>query len=92
MNQREKEFIRPKSEGHNKLLARIKAQLSESESKMSQFYNRWNMRELQYQAYMPVQDWEAKYKNACKDKELSSVKSKMRISLCLIASARFGLL
>lgn len=74
MNQREKEFIRPKFEGHNKLLARIKAQISESESKMSQFYNRWNMRELQYQAYMPVQDWEAKYKNACKDKELSSVK------------------
>lgn len=69
-----KDFIRPKSETHNKLLARVKSQLSESESKMSQFYNRWNMRELQYQAYMPVQDWEAKYKTACKDKELTGIK------------------
>lgn len=74
MEQKFLDFIRPKSETHAKLLQRVKAQLQESESKMSQFYNRWNMRELQYQAYVPVQDWETKYKNTCKDKQLTSVK------------------
>ena len=74
MEQKFSDFIVPKSETHAKLLARVKAQLEESESKMSKFYNRWNMRELQYQAYVPSQDWDAKYKNACEDKALSEVK------------------
>ena len=74
MDEKFKDFIRPKSETHAKLLARVKSQLDESERKMSQFHNRWNMRELQYQAYVPIQDWENKYKNVCKDKSLSGVK------------------
>ena len=74
MEQKFLDFIRPKSETHTKLLQKVKAQLSESESKMSQFYNRWNMRELQYQAYVPTRDWETTYKDACKDKTLSKVK------------------
>ena len=65
------EFIKPGSETHNTLLKRVKAQLQESESKMSQFYNRWNMRELQYQAYVPVQDWEEKSTKVCNNKNLS---------------------
>ena len=74
MDVKELEFIRPKSESHNKLLARIKAQISESQKKMSQFYGRWNMRELQYQAYIPIQEWEKRYNEVCKDKTLSNVK------------------
>ena len=74
MEEKFKDFIKPGSPTHDKLLQRVKAQLQESESKMSQFYNRWNMRELQYQAYVPVQDWEDKYTKVCKDKKLSSVK------------------
>lgn len=74
MEQKFLDFIKPKSETHSKLLEKVRAQLSESEGKMAQFYNRWNMRELQYQAYVPVQDWENRYKNACKDKVLNNVK------------------
>lgn len=74
MNEAEKSFIRPGSDSHSKLLKRVKAQISESYSKMSQFYGRWNMRELQYQAYVPVQEWEERYKSACRDKTLSNVK------------------
>lgn len=74
MNESEKSFIKPKSETHNKLLKRIKAQIDESYSKMSKFYGRWNMRELQYQAYVPVQEWEQKYQAACRDKTLSNTK------------------
>lgn len=74
MEQKFLDFIKPKSETHGKLLQRVKDQLSESERKMSQFYNRWNMRELQYQAYVPVEDWEKKYKATCADKTLSNVK------------------
>ena len=74
MNDNELEFIRPGSETHNKLLKRVKAQIDESYSKMSQFYGRWNMRELQYQAYVSVPDWEKRYKEVCDDRTLSSVK------------------
>lgn len=74
MNEKELDFIRPDSDSHKKLLARVKAQINESQRKMSQFYGRWNMRELQYQAYIPVQEWEKKYNDACKDKTLSNVK------------------
>lgn len=74
MEQKFLDFIKPKSETHGKLLQLVKDQLSESERKMSQFYNRWNMRELQYQAYVPVEDWEKKYKATCADKALSNVK------------------
>lgn len=74
MNEAEKSFIRPGSDSHSKLLKRVKAQINESYSKMSQFYGRWNMRELQYQAYVPVQEWEERYKSACRDKTLSNVK------------------
>lgn len=74
MEQKFLDFIKPKSETHGKLLQRVKDQLNESERKMSQFYNRWNMRELQYQAYVPVEDWEKKYKATCADKTLSNVK------------------
>lgn len=77
MNEMRK-FIRPGSETHAKLLKRIKAQIAESYSKMSQFYGRWNMRELQYQAYVSVQDWEKRYNEVCKDASLANVKSKMR--------------
>lgn len=74
MNENEKSFIRPGSETHAKLLKRIKAQIAESYSKMSQFYGRWNMRELQYQAYVSVPDWEKRYNEVCKDASLVNVK------------------
>lgn len=74
MNESEKSFIKPNSETHNKLLKIVKEQLNESYSKMSQFYGRWNMRELEYQAYVPIQDWEQRYSSACKDKNLNNVK------------------
>ena len=74
MNENELDFIRPNSDSHNKLLARVKAQINESYRKMSQFYGRWNMRELQYQAYVPIQEWEKVYNDVCKDKTLTNVK------------------
>ena len=74
MNEKELDFIRPNSDSHNKLLTRVKAQINESYRKMSQFYGRWNMRELQYQAYVPIQEWEKVYNDVCKDKTLTNVK------------------
>ena len=74
MNENEKSFIRPGSATHERLLSRIKGQISESHSAMSKFYDRWRMRELEYQAYVTVKDWESKYSSACADKTLSNVK------------------
>ena len=74
MKESEKSFIRPGSETHQKLLSRVKGQISESYSAMSKFYPRWRMRELEYQAYVTVKDYEEKYSAACKDKTLSNVK------------------
>lgn len=74
MNSNEKSFIRPGSDTHAKLLKRVKGQISESYSKMSQFYARWRLRELEYQAYVPTREYEESYSAACKDKNLSNVK------------------
>lgn len=57
-----KDKIKPGSESHEKLLTRFRGMLDLSENKMGQFYNRWNYRELQYQAYVTAKDWEAIYK------------------------------
>ena len=56
--------IAPDSPEHKRLLSKFLGMLKLSEDKMKQFYNRWNYRELQYQAYVPVQDWENIYKEA----------------------------
>ena len=74
MNESEKSFIRPGSETHEKLLSRVKGQINESSSAMSKFYDRWRMRELEYQAYVTVKDWDEVYSSTCKDKTLSNVK------------------
>ena len=74
MNESEKSFIRPGSETHEKLLSRVKGQISESHSAMSKFYSRWRMRELEYQAYVTAKDWEDKYSKVCADKTLSNMK------------------
>lgn len=74
MNENEKSFIRPGSETHEKLLSRVKGQINESSSAMSKFYDRWRMRELEYQAYVTVKDWDEVYSSTCKDKTLSNVK------------------
>lgn len=74
MNEIERKFISPGSDTHEKLLTRVRAQISESYSKMSQFYGRWNQRELEYQAYVPIQEWDSIYKKSCQDKSLAGVK------------------
>ena len=74
MNEQERNFIAPDSDTHRKLLERVRGQIAESYAKMSQFYGRWNQRELEYQAYVPVQDWEAVYKKSCQDKNLAGIK------------------
>ena len=62
-----KDKIRPGSESHGKLLSKFLGMLKLSEEKMSTFYNRWNYRELQYQAFVPTKDWEEIYKRAKED-------------------------
>ena len=46
--------IAPDSPEHKRLLSKFLGMLKLSEDKMKQFYNRWNYRELQYQAYVPT--------------------------------------
>lgn len=74
MTEDEKSFIRPKSETHAKLLSKVKGQISESYSKISQFYPRWRMRETQFQAYVPTRDWESVWNSTCEDKKLKNIK------------------
>ena len=63
-----KDKIKPGSESHEKLLTRFIGMLDLSENKMGQFYNRWNYRELQYQAYVTAKDWEEIYKAGLESK------------------------
>ena len=64
-----KEKIKPGSDSHKKLLTKFLGMLKLSEEKMSTFYNRWNYRELQYQAYVTTKDWERLWRIAKETKE-----------------------
>lgn len=68
-----KDKIKPESDSHKKLLSKFLGQLKLSEDKMSQFYNRWNYRELQYQAYVTARDWEKIYKEAKEETDKATV-------------------
>ena len=68
-----KDKIAPDSESHKRLLEKFKGMLKLSEDKMSQFYNRWNYRELQYQAYVPEKDYERLYQSAKQDANVAKV-------------------
>lgn len=47
------DYIAPESKTHEKLLKKVKASLNLSKSAMDDFYTRWQIRERQFQAYVP---------------------------------------
>ena len=55
MTEELKSFISPESPTHAKLVQKIQASLRLSQSAMSPFYERWQKREQQFQAYVPEQ-------------------------------------
>lgn len=48
-------YIAPDSETHARLLRKVKLALELSKSAMSDFYGRWQLRERQFQAYVPTE-------------------------------------
>ena len=51
-------YIAPDSETHATLLRKIRLALNLSKTAMSDFYSRWQLREQQFQAYVPLEDLE----------------------------------
>lgn len=56
MSEEFKSYISPGSETHEALLKKIRTAINLSRSAMSDFYTRWQIREQQFQAYVPEEE------------------------------------
>lgn len=57
------DLLKPGSPAHARVLSYLCKRIDESERKMTQFYDRWNVLERQIQAYISLPDWEQRLKD-----------------------------